>query len=212
MPLHVAFLPSNGTCYCPLFLLQWKHVGSQPTVSITDGWDASVTAIAWVCPHAQHLFCRFHALHAALRRRKAARPEWSARRAWGTTLRYVFRTADTRTVRRRLEKLHAQVIGTPMAAVIARLLGTLPTLLPAVGSTFRPTTSNAVEHFFAAFARFSRLKGPLHSKASAEKHLGLCLLGYGLSVRSAEAKADHQGLCPLPQAPATRLGRCRCFL
>ncbi len=200
MPLHVAVFPSNGKLYCRLFLLQLKHIGYQPKVIITDGWDAYVTAIARVFPHAQHLLCRFHALHAAFRRLKAALPEWSVRRAWGAKLRQVFLTADKRTVRRRLEKLHAQAIGTPVAAVIARLIDKLPKLLPAVGSTFRPTTSNAVEQFFAAFDRFYRLKGPFQSKASAEKHLGLFMLGYVFSVRSAEAKDEHQGLCPLQQA------------
>ena len=167
---------------------------------ITDGWDAYIKAIAAVFPHAQHLLCRFHALQAAFRRLKAVLTAGAGRRLWASQLGRLFHTTDRRTVRRRLEKLRQQAQGTPVAVVIARLIGKLPQLLPAVGSTYRPTTSNAVEHFFAAFARFSRLKGPFQTEASAQKHLDLFLLGYVFRVRSAEALEAHQGRCPLQQA------------
>lgn len=200
MPLHVALLPANSGAYCQLFLLQLKQLGYYPKVIVTDGWDAYVTAMAQVFPHAQHLLCRFHALHAAFRRLKVALADWSERHVWVCTLRQVFCSNDKRTVRRRLRKLQQQASDTPVAGVITRLSDKLPLLLPAVGSTFRPTTSNAVEHFFAAFERFYRQKGPFQSKASADKHLALFLLGYVFSVRSAEAKHEHQGLCPLQRA------------
>jgi len=200
MPLHVALFPSNSGAYCRLFLLQLKQLGYVPKVLITDGWDAYARAIVQVFPHAQHLLCRFHALRAAFRRLKAALPDWSARHPWAGELRHLFHTPDKRTVCRRLETLRQQATATPVAGVIARLVGKLPQLLPAVGSTFRPATSNAVEHFFAAFERFYRLKGPFQSKASAEKHLALFLLGYVFSVHSAEAIDEHQGRCPLQQA------------
>jgi hypothetical protein len=57
-----------------------------------------------------------------------------------------------------------------------------------------------VEHCFAAFARFSRLQGPFQSKAAAEQHLALLLLGDVFSVRLAEAIDEHQGRCPRQQA------------
>ena len=200
MPLHVALFPANSRAYCRLFLLQVKQLGYGPKVLITDGWDAYVTAIAQVFPQAQHLLCRFHALHAAYRRLRQTLADWSERRVWAGKLRRVFHTTDKRTVRRRLETLQRQAAATPVAGVIARLADKLPKLLPAVGSTFRPATSNAVEHFFAAFDRFYCLKGPFQSTGSAEKHLALFVLGYVFSVRSAEATDAHQGLCPLQQA------------
>lgn len=200
MPLHVALLPANSGAYCQLFLLQLKRLGYYPKVIVTDGWDAYVTALAQVFPHAQHLLCRFHALHAAFRRLKVALTDWSEHHLWVCTLRQVFCSNDKRTVRRRLRKLQQQASDTPVAGVIARLSDKLPRLLPAVGSTFRPATSNAVEHFFAAFERFYRRKGPFQSKTSADKHVALFLLGYVFSVRSAEAKHEHHGLCPLQRA------------
>ncbi len=200
LPLHVALLPANSGAYCKLFLLQLKQLGYVPKVIITDGWDAYVTAIAQVFPQAQHLLCRFHALRAAFRRLKVALANGAERHLWMGKLSRVFHTTDKRTVRRRLQTLHQQAADTPVAGVLARLAAKLPQLLPAVGSTFRPATSNAVEHFFAAFERFYRLKGPFQNQASAEKHLALFLLGYVFSVRSAEATDVHQGRCPLQQA------------
>ena len=69
-----------------------------------------------------------------------------------------------------------------------------------MGSTFRPSTSNAAERFLGAFERFARAKGPFQSRAAAEKHLALFLLGYVFETYSAEASAAHQGQCPLQLA------------
>ena len=180
-----------------MFLFQLQRLGYRPKVIITNGWDASLKAIAEVFPHAQHLLCRCHALQAAFRHLKAVLPDWSARRLWASQLCRLFHTSDRWTVRRRLEKLWQQTKGSPVAAVVAWLIDKLPQLLPAVGSTCRPTTSNAVEYFFAAFVRFSRLKGPFQNEASAQKHLALFMLGYVFRIRSAEATEAHQSRYPL---------------
>ena len=199
-PLHVALLPSNATPYCTLFLLQLKALGYHPKVIITDGWDAYVTAIARVFPHAQHLLCRFHALRAAFRRLRKQVPNGTARRRWADQLKALFRTPSKRTVRRRLERLQAEAPDSPAQAVVARLLAKVPQLLPAVGSTWRPTTSNAAERFLGAFERFYRAKGPFQNLASAQKHVALFMLGYVFETFSAEAAAERQGRCPLQMA------------
>jgi transposase-like protein len=199
-PLHVALLPSHATPYCTLFLLQLKALGYHPKVLITDGWDADVGAIAQVFPHAQHLLCRFHALRAAFRRLHQHVPTSQARRQWADQLQQVFRTPSKRTVRRRLERLQTEVQDSPAQAVVARLLLKVPQLLPAVGSTWRPTTSNAAERFLGAFDRFYRAKGPFQNQTSAQKHVDLFLLGYVFETFSAEATAERQGRCPLQLA------------
>ena len=200
LPLHVALLPSNAKPYCKLFLLQLKALGYRPKTIITDGWDAYVEAIARVFPHAQHLLCRFHALHAAFRRLRKHVPGAKARQAWAAKLTRLFHTPSKRTVRRRLATLQAEAQGGPAQAVMARLLAKLPQLLPAVGSTWRPTTSNAVERFFGAFDRFYRLKGPFQNLASAQKHVDLFMLGYVFETFSAQAAQERQGQCPLQLA------------
>ena len=167
---------------------------------ITDGWDAYVTAIARVFPHAQHLLCRFHALRAAFRRLRVHVPSGTARRVWADKLKALFRTPSKRTVQRRMNTLQAEAQDSPAQAVVTRLLAKLPQLLPAVGSTWRPTTSNAAERFLGAFDRFYRCKGPFQNVASAHKHVALFMLGYVFKTFSAEAAAERQGRCPLQLA------------
>jgi transposase-like protein len=204
-PLHAKLLPSNAGDYCTLFLLQLKALGYQPKVIITDGWEAYVEAMARVFPRAQHLLCRFHVLQAAFRRLRKQVKDWQDRQRWVTPLKTLFHTSSKRTVGRRMAKLQNQAHGTPAEGVIARLVAKLPKLLPAVGSTFRPSTSNAAERFLGAFDRFYQAKGPFQSLASAEKHLALFLLGYVFETYSAEASAAHQGRCPL-QVAGYRVG------
>lgn len=200
MPLHVALLPSNAAPYCQLFLVQLKALGYRPKVIITDGWDAYVEAIRTVFPQAQHLLCRFHALRAAFRALRKQVKDWSARQVWIDPLKRLFHTPSKRTVRRRMNKLQTQAQDTPAEGVLMRLAGKLPQLLPAVGSTFRPSTSNAAERFLGAFDRFYQAKGPFQSPASAHKHVALFMLGYVFETFSAEARQERQGRCPLQLA------------
>jgi len=199
-PLHAKLLPSNAGDYCRLFLLQLKALGYHPKVIITDGWDAYVKAIADVFPRAQHLLCRFHALHASFRRLRKKGMDWKERQRWITPLKTLFHTPAKRTVQRRIEKLQTQAQDTPAEGVITRLVAKLPKLLPAVGSTFRPSTSNAAERFLGAFDRFYQAKGPFQNQASAEKHLALFLLGYVFETYSKEAAQPRQDHCPLQLA------------
>ncbi len=199
-PLHVALLPSNAEPYCRTFLLQVKALGYTPKTIITDGWDAYVKAIARAFPHAQHLLCRFHALKAAFRRLKKGIRDWKVRKGWVEKLKTLFHTPAKRTVKRRVERLKKEAEDTPAQGVIARLADKLPKLLPAVGSTFRPSTANAAERFLGAFDRFYRLKGPFQNEASARKHIQLFMLGYVFHALSSQAKVEIRGLCPLQLA------------
>jgi len=133
LPVHVALLPSHATPYGALFLVQRKALGDHPTVILTDGWEASVKAIARVFPNAQHRLCRLHALRAALRRLRQPVPSGNARRRWADKLTALCRTPSQRTVQRRLDTLHSEAHGSPAHAVVTRLLAKLPQLLPAVG-------------------------------------------------------------------------------
>jgi transposase-like protein len=200
LPLHVALLPSNAQAYCELFLLQLKALGYRPKAIITDGWDAYVGAIAHVFPHTQHLLCRFHALRAAFRRLRAQMPGGRTRTVWAAKLKALLHTPSKRTVHRRMAKLQAEAQDSPAQAVIARLRAKLPQLLPAVGSPWRPTTSNAAERFLGALERSYRCKGPFQNGASAHKHVALFMLGYIFETFSAEASAERQGRCPLQMA------------
>lgn len=154
LPLHLALLPSNATPSCALFLWPLKARGYGPTVLSTEGWDASGTALARGFPHAQPLWGRFHALRAAFRRLRGHVPHGPARRVWADKLTALCRTPSTRTGQRRMHTLQAEAQDRPAQAVVPRRLAQLPQRLPAVGSTWRPTTSNAAERFGGAFERF----------------------------------------------------------
>jgi transposase-like protein len=129
--------------------------------------------MARVFPHAQHLLCRFHALRAAFRRLRQQVPSGNARRRWADQRKALFRTPSKRTMQRRLDTRQIEAHGSPAQAVVTRLLATLPQRLPAVGSTWRPTPSNAAERFLGAFDRFYRAKVPFQNLTSAQKPVDL---------------------------------------
>jgi len=190
-PLHLAIYPSNRGAYCKLFLLELKRLGYSPVVLLPDGWNAYIRAIAEVFPQAEHLLCRFHVLRSVFRRlRKAGVWESKVWKAVGK----LFATRDKRTVRRRVARLCEVLEGLGKGEVVSGLLSKLSQVLPAVGSTWRPSTANGVERFFGAFDRFYLVKGPFCDLASANKHLQLFVLGYVL-------RGGAQGqACPLERA------------
>ncbi len=81
-----------------------------------------------------------------------------------------------------------------MALIEGRLLKKLPQVIKAVGSRYRPSTSNSVEQFYSRFDRFYRLKGPFQNEKSALKHVRLFMLGYLFSI------AQNGQACPLEKA------------
>ncbi len=174
-PLHIAIYPSNSGDYCLIFLQELKMKGYIPFVIITDGWDAYIKAIATAFPDAEHMLCRFHLIRSVFRRmRKIKLFNSGICEKTGK----LFKTKYKRTVVRRVEKLKDELEKTGKSWVIAGLLAKLPQVLPAVGSSKWPSTSNAAEWFFGAFDRFYRLKGPFCDEKSAHKQICLFSLAY----------------------------------
>jgi transposase-like protein len=174
-PLHIAIYPSNGGNYCLTFLLELKNKGYVPFVIITDGWDAYINAIATAFPDAVHMLCRFHLIRSVFRRmRKIKLFNSEICEKTGN----LFKTDYKRTVVRRVEKLKEKLEKIGKVWVLGGLLAKLPQVLPAVGSSKWPSTSNAAEWFFGAFDRFYRLKGPFCDEKSAYKQIGLFALAY----------------------------------
>ena len=190
-PLHLALYPSNSGAYCKLFLLELKKKGYTPKSIITDGWDGYIKAIQSVFPNAEHLLCRFHVIRSVFRRIRKAK---LFNHDLCKMVANLFRTCYKRTVTRRVEKLKEKAESLQAEHVLSGLLSKLPQVLKAVGSTWRPSTSNSVEQFFSKFDRFYRLKGPFCDEASARKHMNLFLLGYMFTI-GAKGQA-----CPLEKA------------
>jgi transposase-like protein len=160
-------------------------------VVITDGWDAYRQALAAVFPQAEHLVCRFHLLRSLARRLRQAQVH--DRRVWQLVGR-LFRTRDKRTVRRRVTTLRSRLTELGAGAVGDRLAATLPQVIGAVGSTWRPSTANAAEGLLRGGDRFYRLKGPFCDAASALTHVHLFRLGYLFQIGA------HGQACPLERA------------
>lgn len=188
-PLHVAIYPGNGIDYCKLFLLELKNKGYYPKAIITDGWDAYNTAIGDIFPDTEHLLCRFHAL-----KRLLWRLQYQAHITQQSVFQMVsklFKTLYKRTVNARFDKLKQKIHDLSADHILKSTKKKMPVLLKAVGSTWRPSTANAVERFFGHFDRFYKLKGPFQNEESAQKHLQLFMLGYLFTIG-----ADWQS-CPL---------------
>ena len=139
-------------------------------------------------------------------RRRLAPPagagaQWPSRRLWADQRKALLHPPSKRTVRRRLNTLQAEVQGSPAPAVVPRLLATLPQLLPAVGSTWRPTTSNAAARFLGALERY-RVKGPFQNLASARACRPLHVR---LGVRDVCSGSRGRTTRPMPSANG-RLG------
>lgn len=190
-PLLTAIYSSNSINYCTLFLAELKRKGYNPKAIITDGWDGYIKAIALVFPKAEHLLCRVHVLRSIFRRMKKSY-------IFGTeifkAICNLFKTDYKRTVDRRIEKAKGLLEPHQVEAVLGGLFAKKSQVIKAVGSSWRPSTSNSVERFFGQFDRFYRLKGPFPDEKSAQKHLKLFMLGYLFSI-------GHNGqACPLEKA------------
>ncbi len=188
-PVHVDIYPSNSIACCKCFLTELKNRGYHPNAIITDGWDAYITSIKDIFPNTEHLLCRFHAIKRLLFKLRyiAHITEASVFRLAGK----LFKTLYKKTVNARLERLTRKLRALEAEHVVKALKSKMPTLLKSVGSTWRPSTANAVESFFSHFERFYRLKGPFPDQESAQKHLQLFMLGYLFTIG-----ADWQA-CPL---------------
>jgi transposase-like protein len=174
-PLHIALYPSNSYDYCQMFLLELKAKGYAPRVVVTDGWDAYIKAIRTAFPNAKHMLCRFHLIRSVFRRMRQVKL-FDAQIIKDVS--NLFRAKDKRTVKSRVEKLKGKLEQLGKVWVIQGLLNKLHQVLPAVGSSRWPSTSNAAECFNGAFDRFYRLKGPFRDQKSAQKQIGLFALGY----------------------------------
>jgi len=165
-PLHIALYPSNGKEYCQLFLLELKKKGFIPKIIITDGLDAYITTIKNVFPNTEHLLCRFHVVKSVFRRLRNAK---IFDKKISKLVCKLFQTKRKRTVKRRIEKLDTLL--SPLSAnhVLNGLKQKLPQVIKAVGSTFRPSTSNCVERFFGGFDRIYKIKGPFVDQARYER-------------------------------------------
>jgi transposase-like protein len=214
IPICTALADHRSEAVCCWLGVQLRLLGYCIQAVVHDG----LAAYAALLPEVVHQRCLFHWQQGVTR--------W-VREHLGTTeeaetrkqaMKRVVQTSDTRTVRRRLTRVgeRAEVWG--IGAWVTQTTQQRDTLLPAMGRTGIPTTTNASERFFRAFMRFDTTRGGVHSVRSAPWECLLFLVGSRFTQRATDGKAPIEAIVPeAAQMPLYRvindpfalLGQCK---
>jgi hypothetical protein len=108
----------------------------------------------------------------------------------------VLQTNDKRTVRRRLEKLKESSQEPGIGEWVDQTEQKLPKLLPSVGSTCIPRTTNAIERFFRAFNQFYKKRCGFFTVVSAKRELILFLVMYVFIRQPESGRAPIESIIP----------------
>jgi len=200
LPLFHEVLPTRTKWACRLFVLKLKRLGKIPAVIITDGLQGYVSAIAIVFPAAKHLLCLFHHQQSVTRcvKTQFCETEQAEAKTAQQRMKRVMQTHDTRTVKRRLDRLEhmAKEQGWKIMDWITRTRDKLKHLLPAARSNTYPSTTNEIERFFRAFTRFYKTRCGFHSVTSAKREIIFFMVVYLFTIQAESGKAPIETILP----------------
>lgn len=200
LPFFYELLPTRTKWACRLFLLKLNRLGKIPAVIITDGLQGYVSAIATVFPAAKHLLCLFHHQQSVTRsvNTQFCETEQEDANAAKKQMKRVVQTHDTRTVKRRLDRLEhvANEKGWKIMEWIKRTRDKLKHLLPVVRSNTYPSTTNEIERFFRAFSRFYKMRCGFHSVTSAKREIIFFMVVYLFTIQVESGKAPIEKILP----------------
>jgi len=200
LPVLHNVLPTRTKWACQLFLVKLKRLGKLPVVIITDGLQGYVSAIARVFPGAKHLWCLFHQQQNVTRSVKTHfdDTEQEEANAAKKQMKRVVQTHDPRTVNRRLERLEhtANEKSWKIQDWLKRTRDNVKHLLPALRANTYPSTTNEIERFFRAFARFYRPRCGFHSVASAKREIICFMVVYLFSIQAESGRAPIEKILP----------------
>jgi transposase-like protein len=193
LPFFHELLPTRTKWACRLFLLKLKRLGKIPALIITDGLQGYVSASAKVFPAAKHLLCLFHHQQSVTRcvNTQFDESEQEEAKTAKQRMKQVVQTHDTRTVNRRLDRLEqtANDKGWKIMDWLKRTRDKLKHLLPAARSNTYPSTTNEIERFFRAFARFYKTRCGFHSVASTKREIIFFMVVYLFTIQAESGKA-----------------------
>jgi transposase-like protein len=201
LPIFEILLATKSEASVNWILSELKRIKSFPSVIITDGLKAYQAAFGKI-KEITHILCRFHHQQGVTRWLKENFSDGKDVKELKKKLKKVFQTNDKRTVRRRLKKLKKQASELGIMGWVEQTIKNLPLLIPSVGSTRIPATTNAIERFFRAFNRFYKIRCGFHSVKSAKRQLILFLVVYLFSVAD-NGKAPVETI--FQEAPKTPL-------
>ena len=200
LPFFHDLLPTRTKWACRLFLLKLKRLGKIPAVIITDGLQGYVSAIAKVFPATKHLLCLFHHQQSVTRcvNKHFCQSEQEEAKTAKKKMNHVVQTHDARTMNRRLERLEhtAKEQGWKIIEWIKRTRDNLPRLLPAARSNTYPSTTNEIERFFRAFARFYKTRCGFHSVRSAKREIIFFMVVYLFTIQAESGTAPIEKILP----------------
>jgi transposase-like protein len=200
LPVFHEVLPTRTKWACRLFLVKLKRLGKIPSVIITDGLKGYGSAIANVFPRAKHLLCVFHQQQSVTRwvNTQFCETETKEANAAKKRMKHVVQTHDTRTVNRRLNRLEhtANEKGWKIMEWITQTRDKLKHLLPAVRANSYPSTTNEIERFFRAFARFYKTRCGFHSVRSAKREIIFFMVVYLFTIHAESGKAPIEKIIP----------------
>ncbi len=200
LPILSELLRSRSKWACRLFLLKLKALGKIPAVIITDGLPGYVSAIAKVFSKCKHLLCIFHFTQNVtvwvkkhLKSLPAETVELIKKK-----MKKVVQTTDTRTVKRRLDKLESEdeENGWGISGWIKNIRKKLDKLIPSLRDNSYPKTTNPIERFFRAFNRFYKTRGGFHSVESAKREIIVFLVVYLFTIQVESGKAPIEAIIP----------------
>ncbi len=110
----------------------------------------------------------------------------------------VVQTTDTRTVKRRLDKLESEdeENGWGISGWIKNIRKKLDKLIPSLRDNSYPKTTNPIERFFRAFNRFYKTRGGFHSVESAKREIIVFLVVYLFTIQVESGKAPIEAIIP----------------
>jgi hypothetical protein len=143
---------------------------------------------------AKHILCHFHYQQGVtrwLKKRFSDKDEIAVRKR---KMKRVLQTDDKRTVRRRLGKLKESSGELGISEWVEQIVEKLSKLLPSVGSTCIPRTTNAIERFFRAFNQFYKKRCGFFTVVSAKRELILFLVMYVFIRQPESGKAPIESI------------------
>jgi transposase-like protein len=195
LPVLASLLGTKSQWACCWIGVKLKQMGKIPKVIITDGL-LSYRALVGMLKGAKHILCHFHhqqAVTAWLKKRFTDKVQIDTRKK---QMKKVLQTTDKRTARRRFARLKELADELGIREWADKTEANLPKLLPAVGSSRIPKTTNAIERFFRAFNRFYKVRCGFFSVISAKRELILFLLVHVFIRQPGSGKAPIESIMP----------------
>ncbi len=195
LPVLASLLETKSRWSCRWIGCKLKQMGKIPKVIITDGLPGYPQLVGML-KGAKHILCHFHhqqGVTSWLKKRFTDKARIETRKK---QMKKVLQTTDKRTARRRFTRLKELADELGIREWADKTEANLPKLLPAVGSSRIPKTTNAIERFFRAFNRFYKVRCGFFSVISAKRELILFLLVHVFIRQPGSGKAPIESIMP----------------